>query len=104
VQSRSPLRHLSARLARVDSPPRAGSLQSTAADAPFVVPRLIEDRWPATASSRSSYSSVSHEAPTRRAGVDARITGYTFVGKLETWRAVDFEAVHRTTISRKSGI
>jgi hypothetical protein len=36
--------------------------------------------------------------------VNARITGYTVDGKLETWRAVDFEAVHRTTISRKSGI
>jgi hypothetical protein len=36
--------------------------------------------------------------------VNARITGYTADGKLETWRAVDFEAVHRTTISRKTGI
>jgi hypothetical protein len=36
--------------------------------------------------------------------VNARIAGYTVDGKLETWRAVDFEAVHRTTISRKSGI
>jgi hypothetical protein len=36
--------------------------------------------------------------------VNARITGYMVDGKLETWRAVDFEAVHRTTISRKSGI
>jgi hypothetical protein len=36
--------------------------------------------------------------------VNARITGYTLDGKLETWRAVDFEAVHRTTISRKTGI
>lgn len=36
--------------------------------------------------------------------VNARITSYTVDGKLETWRAVDFEAVHRTTISRKSGI
>jgi hypothetical protein len=36
--------------------------------------------------------------------VNARITGYAVDGKLETWRAVDFEAVHRTTISRKSGI
>jgi hypothetical protein len=34
----------------------------------------------------------------------ARITGYTVDGKLETWRAVDFEAVRRTTTSRKSGI
>ncbi|MEA2147221.1 MAG: hypothetical protein QOG59_2808 [Solirubrobacteraceae bacterium] len=36
--------------------------------------------------------------------VNARIAGYTADGKLETWRAVDFEAVHRTTVSRKSGI
>jgi hypothetical protein len=36
--------------------------------------------------------------------VNALITGYTVDGRLETWRAVDFEAVHRTTISRKSGI
>jgi hypothetical protein len=36
--------------------------------------------------------------------VNARVTGYTVDGKLETWRAVDFEAAHRTTISRKSGI
>jgi hypothetical protein len=36
--------------------------------------------------------------------VKARITGYTVDGKLETWLAVDFEAVHRTTISRKSGM
>jgi hypothetical protein len=36
--------------------------------------------------------------------VNARITGYTVDGKLETWRAIDFEAAHRTTISRKSGI
>ena len=36
--------------------------------------------------------------------VNARVTGYTVDGKLESWRAVDFEAVHRTTISRKSGI
>jgi hypothetical protein len=36
--------------------------------------------------------------------VNAHITGYTVDGKLETWRAVDFEAVHRTTTSRKSGI
>jgi hypothetical protein len=36
--------------------------------------------------------------------VNARITGYAVDGKLETWRAVDFEAVHRTTTSRKSGI
>lgn len=36
--------------------------------------------------------------------VNARIAGYTVDGKLETWRAVDFEAVHRTTISHKSGI
>jgi hypothetical protein len=36
--------------------------------------------------------------------VNARIAGYSVDGKLETWRAVDFEAVHRTTISRKSGI
>jgi hypothetical protein len=35
--------------------------------------------------------------------VNARITGYTVDGKLETWRAVDFEAVHRTTTSRKIG-
>jgi hypothetical protein len=36
--------------------------------------------------------------------VNARITGYAVDEKLETWRAVDFEAVHRTTISRKTGI
>jgi hypothetical protein len=36
--------------------------------------------------------------------VNARITGYSIDGKVETWRAVDFEAVHRTTISHKSGI
>jgi hypothetical protein len=36
--------------------------------------------------------------------VNPHITGYTVDGKLETWRAVDFEAVHRTTISHKSGI
>jgi hypothetical protein len=36
--------------------------------------------------------------------VNARITGYTVDGKLETWRAVDFEAVHRTSISHKSGV
>ena len=36
--------------------------------------------------------------------VNARITGYTVDGKVETWRAVDFEAVHRTTISHKSGV
>jgi hypothetical protein len=36
--------------------------------------------------------------------VNARIAGYAVDGKLETWRAVDFEAVHRTTISRKTGI
>jgi len=36
--------------------------------------------------------------------VNARITGYAVDGKLETWRAVDFEAVHRTTISHKSGV
>jgi hypothetical protein len=36
--------------------------------------------------------------------VNARITGYTVDGKLETWRAVDFEAVHRSTISHKTGI
>jgi len=35
---------------------------------------------------------------------NARIAGYTVDGKQETWRAVDFDAVHRTTISRKSGI
>jgi hypothetical protein len=36
--------------------------------------------------------------------VNARVTGYTVDGKLETWRAVDFEAVHRTIISHKSGV
>jgi hypothetical protein len=36
--------------------------------------------------------------------VNARIKGYTVDGKHETWRAVDFEAVRRTTTSRKSGI
>jgi hypothetical protein len=36
--------------------------------------------------------------------VNARVAGYAVDGKLESWRAVDFEAVHRTTISRKSGI
>ena len=36
--------------------------------------------------------------------VNARITGYTDDGKLETWRAVDFREVHRTTIARKTGI
>jgi hypothetical protein len=36
--------------------------------------------------------------------VNARIKGYSVDGKIENWRAVDFEAVHRTTISRKTGI
>jgi hypothetical protein len=36
--------------------------------------------------------------------VNARIAGYAVDGKLETWRAVDFEAVHITTISHKSGV
>lgn len=36
--------------------------------------------------------------------VNARIAGYTIDGKVETWRAVDFEAVHRKTISHKSGV
>jgi hypothetical protein len=36
--------------------------------------------------------------------VNARIAGYTVDGKHETWRAVDFETVHRKTISHKSGI
>ena len=36
--------------------------------------------------------------------VNARITGYARDGKVETWRAVDFDTVHRTTISRKTGI
>jgi hypothetical protein len=36
--------------------------------------------------------------------VNARITGYTVDGNIESWRAVDFEAVHRTTISHKSGV
>jgi hypothetical protein len=35
---------------------------------------------------------------------NARITGYTINGKLETWSAVDFDGVHRTTISHKTGI
>jgi hypothetical protein len=34
----------------------------------------------------------------------ARIADYAVDGKLETWRAVEFDAVHRTTISHKSGI
>jgi hypothetical protein len=34
----------------------------------------------------------------------ARIADYAVDGKLETWRAVGFDAVHRTTISHKSGI
>ena len=29
---------------------------------------------------------------------------YTVEGKIETWRAIDFDAVHRTRISRKSGV
>lgn len=33
-----------------------------------------------------------------------RITGYTIDGQLETWRAVEFDRVHRTTISHKAGI
>ena len=36
--------------------------------------------------------------------VNARVTGYALDGTVETWRAVDFEMVHRTTISRKTGI
>ncbi|QEC49551.1 hypothetical protein FSW04_19565 [Baekduia soli] len=36
--------------------------------------------------------------------VNARITGYAVDGKTETWRAVDFEAVHRTTVSHKTGV
>ena len=35
--------------------------------------------------------------------VNAHIT-YTVDGKTETWHAVDFDAVHRTKISHKSGI
>lgn len=35
---------------------------------------------------------------------NARIAGYAVDGKVETWRAVDFEGVHRTTTSRKSGV
>jgi hypothetical protein len=33
-----------------------------------------------------------------------RITDYAVDGNVEMWRAVDFDAVHRTTISHKSGI
>jgi hypothetical protein len=34
----------------------------------------------------------------------ARITDYTVDGNVEMWRAVDFDGVHRTTISHKSGV
>jgi hypothetical protein len=34
----------------------------------------------------------------------ATIADYAVDGKLETWRAVDFNRVHRTTISHKTGI
>ena len=33
-----------------------------------------------------------------------QIAGYTVDGNIETWRAVDFTAIHRLTISHKSGI
>jgi hypothetical protein len=33
-----------------------------------------------------------------------RITGYAVDGNVETWRAVDFETAHRTTISHKTGV
>jgi hypothetical protein len=36
--------------------------------------------------------------------VNARIAGYSVDGKVESWRAVDFETAHRTTISHKTGI
>jgi hypothetical protein len=36
--------------------------------------------------------------------VNARIAGYSSDGTLETWRAVDFESAHRTTITRKAGV
>jgi hypothetical protein len=36
--------------------------------------------------------------------VNARIKGYTVDGKGETWSAVDFDAVHRKTISHKTGV
>lgn len=36
--------------------------------------------------------------------VNAHITGYAVDKNVETWSAVDFEAVHRTTISHKSGV
>jgi hypothetical protein len=35
---------------------------------------------------------------------NARITGYSVDGDTETWRAVDFDTVNRTTITRHSGI
>ena len=35
---------------------------------------------------------------------NAQIAGYTVDGNIETWRAVDFTAIHRLTISHKSGI
>jgi hypothetical protein len=34
----------------------------------------------------------------------ARIAGYELDGKLESWSAVDFDRIHRTTISHKTGI
>jgi hypothetical protein len=34
----------------------------------------------------------------------ARIAGYAVDGNVETWRAVEIETLHRTTISHKSGI
>lgn len=36
--------------------------------------------------------------------VNARISGYTVEGTTESWSAVDFDAVHRKSISHKSGI
>jgi hypothetical protein len=34
----------------------------------------------------------------------ANIEGYALDGKVETWRAVDFNSIRRTTISHKTGI